>query len=89
MTGLIFPGELIKQYAGEFKLKVEMRQIGSRQEAAKVGGIGSCGRELCCSTWLNDFKSVNTNRSTLSKLIYQSNKTQWPVKWQAEMLPEL
>jgi cell fate regulator YaaT (PSP1 superfamily) len=52
--------ELIKIYASEFKVKVEMRQIGARQEAGKVGGIGSCGRELCCSTWLTDFKSVNT-----------------------------
>ena len=52
--------ELIKIYASEFKVKVEMRQIGARQESAKVGGIGSCGRELCCSTWLTDFKSVNT-----------------------------
>jgi cell fate regulator YaaT (PSP1 superfamily) len=53
--------ELIKVYAGEFKVKVEMKQIGMRQEAAKIGGIGSCGRELCCSTWLHDFKSVSTN----------------------------
>src|SRR5687768_13695991 len=52
--------ELIKIYASEFRVKVEMRQIGARQESAKVGGIGSCGRELCCSTWLTDFKSVNT-----------------------------
>jgi cell fate regulator YaaT (PSP1 superfamily) len=52
--------ELIKVYASEFRVKVEMRQIGARQEAGKVGGIGSCGRELCCSTWLTDFKSVNT-----------------------------
>ena len=52
--------ELIKIYASEFRLKVEMRQIGARQESAKVGGIGSCGRELCCATWLTDFKSVNT-----------------------------
>jgi cell fate regulator YaaT (PSP1 superfamily) len=52
--------ELIKVYASEFRLKVEMRQIGARQESAKVGGIGSCGRELCCATWLTDFKSVNT-----------------------------
>jgi len=52
--------ELIKIYASEFKVKVEMRQIGARQESAKVGGIGSCGRELCCATWLTDFKSVNT-----------------------------
>jgi len=52
--------ELIKVYASEFRVKVEMRRIGARQEAGKVGGIGSCGRELCCSTWLTDFKSVNT-----------------------------
>ncbi|RYY95658.1 MAG: hypothetical protein EOO11_15350, partial [Chitinophagaceae bacterium] len=52
--------ELIKILAGEFKVKVEMRQIGARQEAGKVGGIGSCGRELCCATWLTEFKSVNT-----------------------------
>ncbi|MET0391934.1 MAG: regulatory iron-sulfur-containing complex subunit RicT [Chitinophagaceae bacterium] len=52
--------ELIKVYASEFRVKVEMRQIGARQEAGKVGGIGSCGRELCCATWLTDFKSVNT-----------------------------
>ncbi len=60
--------ELIKIYAGEFKLKVEMRQIGARQEAGKVGGIGSCGRELCCSTWLSDFKSVNTNAARYQNL---------------------
>ena len=77
--------ELIKVYASEFKLKVEMRQIGARQESAKVGGIGSCGRELCCSTWLTDFKSVNTAAATLSKSFYQSNKTQWSV-WTTEML---
>lgn len=53
--------ELIKVYAREFKVKIEMRQIGARQEAGRIGGIGSCGRELCCSTWLTDFKSVSTN----------------------------
>ena len=52
--------ELIKSLAREFKVKVEMRQIGARQETALLGGIGTCGRELCCSTWLTDFKSVNT-----------------------------
>ena len=51
--------ELIKVYAREFNVKVEMKQIGSRQEAGLVGGLGSCGRELCCSTWLTDFKNVN------------------------------
>ena len=66
--------ELIKQYAGEFKLKVEMRQIGIRQEAAKVGGIGSCGRELCCSTWLTDFKSVNTTAARYQNLSINQTK---------------
>ena len=51
--------ELIKVYARDFFVKVEMKQIGSRQEAGLVGGFGSCGRELCCSTWLTDFKNVN------------------------------
>jgi cell fate regulator YaaT (PSP1 superfamily) len=60
--------ELIKVYASEFRLKVEMRQIGSRQEAGKVGGIGSCGRELCCATWLTDFKSVNTTAARYQNL---------------------
>nr|HMP28678.1 PSP1 domain-containing protein [Saprospiraceae bacterium] len=46
--------ELVKEYAKEFKVKIEMRQIGSRQESSRIGGIGSCGRELCCSTWLSD-----------------------------------
>lgn len=52
--------ELIRHYAKEFKVKIEMRQIGSRQESARVGGLGTCGRELCCSTWLSDFKTVST-----------------------------
>jgi len=66
--------ELIKQYASEFKLKVEMRQIGIRQEAAKVGGIGSCGRELCCSTWMNDFKSVSTAAARYQNLSINQTK---------------
>jgi len=66
--------ELIKVYAGDFKVKVEMRQIGIRQEAAKVGGIGSCGRELCCSTWLNDFKSVNTTAARYQNLSINQTK---------------
>ncbi len=52
--------ELIKHYAREFQIKVEMKQIGARQEAGRVGGIGSCGRELCCSTWRTDFSSVTS-----------------------------
>jgi cell fate regulator YaaT (PSP1 superfamily) len=60
--------ELIRVFATDFKLKVEMRQIGARQESGKVGGIGSCGRELCCSTWLTDFKSVNTSAARYQNL---------------------
>jgi len=52
--------ELIKVYAREFQVKIEMKQIGARQEAGLVGGIGSCGRELCCSSWRTDFKSIST-----------------------------
>lgn len=66
--------ELIKVYAREFKVKVEMRQIGARQEAAKVGGVGSCGRELCCSTWLSDFKSVNTTAARYQNLSINQSK---------------
>jgi len=66
--------ELIKIYAAEFKVKVEMKQIGARQEAGKVGGIGSCGRELCCSTWLTDFKSVNTNAARYQNLSINQTK---------------
>lgn len=66
--------ELIKVYASEFKLKVEMRQIGARQESGKVGGIGSCGRELCCSTWLTDFKSVNTTAARYQNLSINQTK---------------
>ncbi len=66
--------EMIKMFAAEFKVKVEMKQIGIRQEAAKVGGIGSCGRELCCSTWLQDFKSVNTNAARYQNLSINQSK---------------
>ncbi len=66
--------ELIRIFASEFKVKVEMRQIGIRQEAAKVGGIGSCGRELCCSTWLHDFKSVNTTAARYQNLSINQTK---------------
>jgi cell fate regulator YaaT (PSP1 superfamily) len=52
--------ELIKRYAQEFRIKIEMKQIGARQEAGLVGGIGSCGRELCCSSWRTDFKSISS-----------------------------
>ncbi|NLX72689.1 MAG: hypothetical protein GXY94_05240, partial [Bacteroidales bacterium] len=52
--------ELIKVLADRFKVRIEMRQIGARQEAGRIGGIGPCGRELCCSTWISNFKSVST-----------------------------
>ncbi len=60
--------ELIRIYAKDFKAKIEMRQIGARQESARVGGIGSCGRELCCSTWLSDFKTVSTAAARYQQL---------------------
>jgi len=66
--------ELIKSFAGEFKVKIEMRQIGARQEAGRVGGIGSCGRELCCSTWLTDFKSVSTTAARYQNLAINQAK---------------
>lgn len=66
--------ELVKVYAREFKVKIEMRQIGARQEAARIGGIGTCGRELCCSTWLSDFKSVNTQSVRYQNLAINTEK---------------
>ena len=66
--------ELIRHYAKEFKVKIEMRQIGARQESARLGGIGSCGRELCCSTWLSDFKSVSTTAARYQQLAINQAK---------------
>jgi cell fate regulator YaaT (PSP1 superfamily) len=60
--------ELIKVLADEFRVRIEMRQIGARQEASRLGGIGSCGRELCCSTWLTDFRTVNTSAARYQQL---------------------
>ncbi|MCK6641043.1 MAG: hypothetical protein L6Q81_13250 [Bacteroidia bacterium] len=60
--------ELIKVMAEEFRVRIEMRQIGARQEAARLGGIGACGRELCCSTWLTDFRSVTTSAARYQQL---------------------
>ncbi len=60
--------ELIKKMAEEFRIRVEMRQIGVRQESAKLGGIGSCGRELCCASWICDFKSVTTSVARVQQL---------------------
>ncbi len=66
--------QLIKEYAAVFRTKIDMKQIGFRQETAKVGGIGSCGRELCCSTWLTDFRSVNTNAARYQQLSINPQK---------------
>ena len=66
--------ELVREYAREFKVKIEMRQIGARQESARIGGIGSCGRELCCSTWLTDFKSVTTSAARYQNLSINQSK---------------
>jgi cell fate regulator YaaT (PSP1 superfamily) len=66
--------ELIRHYARDFKVKIEMRQIGARQESARIGGIGNCGRELCCSTWLTEFKSVNTAAARYQNLAINQTK---------------
>ncbi|NQX86477.1 MAG: hypothetical protein HRT67_11350 [Flavobacteriaceae bacterium] len=66
--------ELIKVYAREFKTRIEMRQVGFRQEAARLGGVGSCGRELCCSTWLTDFRSVSTSAARYQQLSLNPQK---------------
>lgn len=66
--------ELIKLLAAEFRIRVEMRQISLRQEAGRLGGIGSCGRELCCSTWLSDFKSVSTSAARYQNLSLNPSK---------------
>ncbi|HAW21376.1 MAG TPA: hypothetical protein DCX14_14435 [Flavobacteriales bacterium] len=60
--------QLIKVLADQYRVRVEMRQIGARQEAGRVGGIGSCGRELCCSTWLTDFRTVSTSAARYQQL---------------------
>lgn len=66
--------ELIKVLATEFRIRVEMRQISLRQEAGRLGGLGSCGRELCCSTWLSDFKSVSTSAARYQNLSLNPSK---------------
>ena len=66
--------ELIKILADKFKIRIEMRQIGVRQEAARLGGIGSCGRELCCSTWLNNFRSVTTSTAKTQQMTLNLQK---------------
>lgn len=66
--------QLIKLLAEEFRVRIEMRQIGVRQEASRLGGIGSCGRELCCSTWLTDFRSVTTSSARVQQLTLNPQK---------------
>ncbi len=66
--------ELIKILAEEFNIRVEMRQIGARQEAGRIGGIGSCGRELCCSSWMSDFISVSTDSARDQQLSMNPQK---------------
>lgn len=66
--------ELIREYSRQFGVRVEMRQIGVRQEAAKIGGIGSCGRELCCSTWMTEFPSVSTGAARYQQLSINPQK---------------
>ena len=66
--------ELIRRFAEAFKIRIEMRQIGMRQEAGRLGGIGSCGRELCCSTWLSDFRSVSTSAARYQQLSLNPQK---------------
>ncbi|MCH2234908.1 MAG: hypothetical protein MK078_11715 [Crocinitomicaceae bacterium] len=66
--------QLIRDLADKFRVKIEMKQIGMRQEAARLGGIGSCGRELCCSTWLTDFRSVSTASARYQQLSLNPQK---------------
>jgi cell fate regulator YaaT (PSP1 superfamily) len=66
--------EMIKILADKFKIRIEMRQIGARQEAGRIGGIGSCGRELCCSTWMTNFVSVSTSAARFQELSLNPQK---------------
>jgi cell fate regulator YaaT (PSP1 superfamily) len=66
--------QLIKYLAEAFRIRIEMKQIGARQEASRLGGIGTCGRELCCSTWLNNFTSVSTSVAKVQQLFPNPQK---------------
>lgn len=66
--------ELIKSLAREFHARVEMKQIGTRQESARLGGLGPCGRELCCSTWINNFSSVSTQAARTQQIMLNPQK---------------
>ncbi|MDO5524020.1 MAG: regulatory iron-sulfur-containing complex subunit RicT [Bacteroidia bacterium] len=66
--------ELIKEFANEFKVKIEMKQIGARQEAGRIGGVGPCGRELCCSSWMSSFVSVSTSAARYQDISFNPQK---------------
>ena len=66
--------QLIKDMAQAFSIRIEMRQVGLRQEASRLGGVGSCGRELCCSTWLTDFRTVSTAAARYQQLSLNPQK---------------
>ena len=66
--------EIVRQFSHQLRVKIEMRQIGPRQESGRIGGIGSCGRELCCSTWLSDFHSVNTAAARYQNIAINQSK---------------
>ena len=87
--------ELIKVLAGEFRVKIEMKQIGARQEAGRIGGIGPCGREMCCSSWVSSFVSVSTNAARLQdisinpqKLAGQCGKLKCCMNYEVDMYVE-
>lgn len=66
--------ELIKFLARDLRVRIEMRQIGARQEAGRLGGIGACGRELCCASWLTDFRTVTTTAARYQQLSINPQK---------------
>lgn len=66
--------QLIKDFAGEFRVKIEMKQIGARQEAGRIGGVGPCGRELCCSSWMSSFVSVSTSAARYQDISFNPQK---------------
>ena len=87
--------QLIKVLAGEFRVKIEMKQIGARQEAGRIGGIGPCGREMCCSSWVSSFVSVSTNSARLQdisinpqKLAGQCGKLKCCMNYEVDMYVE-
>ena len=66
--------ELIKVFAERFHIRIEMKQIGARQEAGRIGGIGACGRELCCASWISNFSSVTTNSARMQEISLNPQK---------------